>query len=73
MLWIKCNELLIIIIALQAKKDAISVEEQFLNGMYTPNFLKQQDDKSDKNNQSLANPPAARKNINSKFDYRIAP
>ena len=50
------------------KEDVISVEEQFLNGLYTPDFLEQQDDKSEENNQALANPPAAKRTLNSELD-----
>ena len=42
------------------KEDVINVEEQFLNGIYTPEFLQQQDPEND---PSLAN----KKRSNSKF------
>ena len=63
------------------KEDVLNVEDQYINGIYTPDFLEKHDDSPDfleehdesENNPSLANvcTPAAtkkRKNFNSEFN-----
>ena len=41
------------------KEDVVNVEEQFLEGIYTPDFLQQDDETTDENDPCIANRPAA--------------